>query len=184
MDKLFFSKPTLDVAKNLLGCKLINGKTSGMIVESEAYLYNDRASHSFKGKTERNKVMFDSPGRAYVYFIYGNHYCFNVVTNKHGIGEAVLLRALELLSGFNIMRKRRKKEELKELCSGPGKLCSALGIEKKHNGKMLNNGSLRIEKFNKIANKNIIKSRRIGISNGSELYHRFYIKGNIFISRK
>lgn len=188
LTKSFFSKSTLEVAKNLLGCILISknkeGITIGKIVETESYLQNDPSSHSYNGKTLRNSPMFNSPGHAYVYFTYGMYFCFNVSTNKKGIGEAVLIRALEPLEGIDLMKKRRKKEDLKELCNGPAKLVQALGITKEQNNLFLldKNSSLVLcngkkEKFE------IIQTKRIGISKGIELPHRFYVKGSGFVSK-
>jgi|SRR3989338_5308626 len=180
LKKEFFAGETLDVARNLLGCYLINGNCAGKIVETEAYLENDSASHSFKGKTKRNGAMFGEPGTAYVYFTYGMHHCFNVVTNKKGIGEAVLIRALEPVKGINKMKLNRKKEDIKFLCSGPAKLVAALGINKKHNGASLINGKIKITEGEKP--KEIVSTGRIGIKNNAHLHYRFYIKGNPFIS--
>src|SRR3989338_1070928 len=128
LDKSFFKKSTLNAAQNLLGCYLIHNNCTGKIVETEAYLHNDKASHSFKGKTNRNEAMFSEAGKAYVYFTYGMHHCFNVVTNKKGVGEAVLIRALELIKGIEIMKKRRKTNNVRDLCNGPAKLVIAFGI--------------------------------------------------------
>ena len=109
INRLFFEKPTVKVAEDLLGCYLINGNCAGKIVETEAYLEDDPGSHSFKGKTNRNEKMFGEAGKAYIYFTYGMYYCFNVVTNKEGKGEAVLIRALEPVSEIELMKKRRRK---------------------------------------------------------------------------
>jgi len=156
------------------------GKSIGRIVETEAYLEDDPASHSFRGKTKRNEVMFGSPGRAYIYFTYGMHHCFNVVTNIEGVGEAVLIRALEPISGIELMKKRRGIEDVKNLCNGPAKLFVAMGISKEMNGLNLESGKLRIEQSND--RFDIISSNRIGISQGSDLKYRFFIKGNEFVS--
>lgn len=182
LPKNFFSKSTLEVARNLLGCYLISGSCVGKIVETEAYLWNDPASHSFRGKTQRNSAMFGKAGTVYVYFIYGNHYCFNIVTNKEGVGEAVLIRALEPVNGIELMKKRRGIEEVNKLCNGPGKLVQALGISKEDNGKSLLRGKLRLKKGVKV--RMIKECERIGIVNGKELPYRFYIEGNKFVSRK
>jgi DNA-3-methyladenine glycosylase len=183
MNKDFFMN-TEDVAKKLLGMKLVHetpeGKIAGKIVEVEAYLFDDPASHSYRGKTQRNEAMFEEGGVAYVYKIYGVHHCFNVVTNKKEIGEAVLIRALEPLEGIELMKKNRNKDF--DLCNGPAKLVVALGITKEHNKMNLSSGSLRLEEFE--APKKIIAKKRIGISEGKNLKLRFYIQGNKFVSRK
>lgn len=176
----FFKKSTLEVARNLLGCYLISGECAGKIVESEAYLANDPASHSFRGRTARNAAMFGPAGTAYVYFIYGNHYCFNVVTGGEDVGEAVLIRALEPIKGIEIMKKRRGREDIMQLCNGPGKLVQAMGIAMKDNGKSLLNGPLRIE-LGAVPHR-IVACERVGISVGKELPHRFFIDGNKFVS--
>lgn len=185
--KRFFNKSTLEVAKALLGCYLISksneGEAIGKIVETEAYLKNDPASHSFTGKTERNKAMFGPPGRAYVYFTYGMYHCFNVVTETEGVGEAVLIRALEPIKGLEIMKKRRKTGKVTNLCSGPAKLVQALGINKEHNHIDLTNSNLRLCLGEKINPKEVFQTTRIGISKGADLPYRFMIKNNPFVSR-
>ena len=157
----------------------LDGIISGKIVEVEAYLFNDPASHSYKGKTKRNKAMFEEGGIAYVYKIYGVHHCFNVVTNKKGIGEAVLIRALEPLEGIELMKINRKKDS--DLCNGPAKLVEALGIKKEQEKKDLISSELRIEEFE--IPKNIVAKERIGISKGKSLKLRFYINKNKYISK-
>jgi len=177
---------TLDVAQKLLGSHLIvnlGGETLvGRIVETEAYLEDDPAAHSFKGLTPRTKPMFGPPGFSYVYLIYGMYYCFNVVTNVEGIGEAVLIRALEPLTGIETMKRRRKQNSITALCSGPGKLCSALGINKQHNGIDLQSGIIQIEPKVLSKNEKIVVSRRIGITVGAELEYGFSLKDNGFVS--
>ncbi|MEM4271737.1 MAG: DNA-3-methyladenine glycosylase [Candidatus Pacearchaeota archaeon] len=184
----FFKRSTIEIAKALLGCYLVNETSEGMvigkIVETEAYLSNDPASHSSRGMTRRNETMFGAPGKAYVYFTYGMYHCFNVVTAPEGIGEAVLIRALEPIEGVDIMKKRRKKERIKELCSGPAKLAIAMGIDKKHNGISLIDGKLKILEGKKANEKEIIKTTRIGISEGKNLPYRFYLKNSDFVSKK
>ena len=180
-----FSRDTLTVAKGLLGMVLTHDGVSGKIVETEAYLHDDPASHSFNGMTKRNAQMFGSQGTAYVYFTYGMHFCFNVVTNKDGVGEAVLIRALEPMSGIKAMKKRRKKENIHELCNGPAKLVQAMGITKQHNGADLLSPSspLQIICPKTKESFSIVKTKRIGITKGNHLFHRFYVKGNTFVSR-
>src|SRR5260370_33103893 len=108
--------------------------TLGRIVETEAYLWNDPAAHAFVGKTKRNAVLFGPVGHAYVYFIYGMHYCVNVVTGREGAGEAVLIRALEPQRGIALMQQRRRTEKVTLLCNGPARLTEALGITVALNG--------------------------------------------------
>ncbi len=185
--KTFFEDSTINVAKKLLGSYLVHespdGRTVGKIVETEAYLWDDPASHSFVGATKRNAAMFGPAGTAYVYFTYGMYYCFNVVTNKEGIGEAVLIRALEPISGVELMKKRRGVEDVRKLCAGPGRLVIAMGIGKEKNGLSLFDGELRIELPEKLSHIEVIEGERIGISKGVEMPHRFYLKGSMFVSR-
>ncbi|MBI2632082.1 DNA-3-methyladenine glycosylase [Candidatus Pacearchaeota archaeon] len=184
----FWKKSTLKVAKSLLGCTLVHrtkkGIISGKIVETEAYLHDDPASHSFNGKTPRNDAMFNYPGIAYIYFTYGMHYCFNIVTNRKGIGEAVLIRALEPIKGIDLMKKNRKIDSLHNLCNGPAKLVQALGITKKYNNHDLTKKPLYILTKKSKQKYDLVKTTRIGISQGSALLYRFYIKDNSFVSKK
>ena len=134
-----FYEPAADVvAKNLLGHWLIRqtpaGLCGGAIVEAEAYLKDDPACHAFNGETARNRVMWGPPGHAYVYFIYGNHWCVNAVCQPTGTAEAVLIRAVEPLCGLNLMRKSRPVARAHDLTNGPGKLCEAMAITGEFNG--------------------------------------------------
>ncbi len=184
LKKSFFNKPTITVAKNLLGKFLVHKSLVGKIVETEAYLKDDPASHAFKGKTERNKSVFGRPGISYVYFTYGMHYCFNVVTNK-GFGEAILIRALEPIEGIEIMKKNRKTSDVKNLCSGPAKLTIALGITRKEDSIDLidKKSSLKLMQGKKESFK-IVATKRIGISQAKEKQYRFYIKDSEWVSKK
>lgn len=185
-EQFYASLPTLHLAQELLGCELVhkvnNQITSGIIVETEAYLKDDPGCHAFNKKTNRNAPMFESPGHAYVYLIYGMYHCFNVVSGPKGTGEAVLIRALEPTSGLNEMSSRRKTRNKMKLCSGPGKLCIALGINKDQNLLSLTGPSLFI---NHIPDRNfeLVQTTRIGLSKGTELPYRFYIKNNPYISK-
>jgi len=184
----FYERDTEIVAKELLGKVLVHrlpeGDVTGRIVETEAYFGNgDPASHASRGKTPRNSIMFGPPGHAYVYFNYGMHYLFNVVTEKEGVPGAVLIRALEPLDGIDFMFKKRKVKELKLLTNGPAKLTQALGIDISHNGLDLVNGEIFICDDKKAA-FNIISASRIGISVGKDDLLRFYIADNQFVSKK
>lgn len=187
LKRSFYARDTVTVAKNLLGkvlvCQSREGFTSGRIVETEAYLQGDPACHAARGMTPRNRVMFGSPGYAYVYFIYGMYYCFNAVSAPEGVGEAVLIRALEPLRGIDLMQARRGRGRLQELCSGPARLVQAMGITRHHNGADLTGGDLFICEGEDRTNK-IISTTRIGIKEGADLPLRFYLEGNPFVSRK
>jgi DNA-3-methyladenine glycosylase len=172
-------------APALLGYKLIvstpDGETSGYIVETEAYHTNDPASHSFIGITKRNRSLFEAPGTVYVYFTYGMHYCVNIVTGPKDQGQAVLIRAIEPISGFDLMAKRRVISKLSSLTNGPAKLTQAMAINKSFDGSSILNGPLRIETGFKP--KVITAAPRIGISKAKDYEWRFYIEGNRFVSR-
>lgn len=187
LDREFYDRPTLRVAKELLGKYLVvekNGKLlSGKIVETEAYIgYKDPASHAYRGMTPRNRVMFGDPGYAYVYFTYGMHYCLNLVTEKKGYPAAVLIRALEPVQGIKIMQERRRRKELADLTSGPAKLCQALGVDRKLNGLDLCSDEIYVEDRGEVIKK-ILSSSRIGIKEGKKKNWRFYEENSEFISR-
>lgn len=174
LPRSFFDRPTLQVAQELLGKVLVIGKTSGRINEVEAYIgEGDPACHAARGKTERNKVMYGKPGHLYVYFTYGMYHCANIVTEREDFPAAVLLRSIEPLTGIETMEKRRGKKE--RLADGPGKLCIALGLEKKtHNGVDLCAGDESAVCDDGFQPKKIRKGRRIGISAGKNKWWRFY----------
>lgn len=181
----FYARPTLEVARDLLGQILVHrspqGTSAGIIVETEAYTQNDPACHACRGKTKRNATMFARPGYGYVYLIYGMHYCFNVVTAQEGIGEAVLIRALQPLAGIKLMEARRGTDKPKLLCSGPARLSQALGITLADDGvDLLDDGIFILEGRRP---KEIITTTRIGISQGVDLPYRFHTAGE-YISRK
>lgn len=173
----FYNRATLQVAKDLLGCKLcrkIDGEVlSGIIVETEAYTQDDPACHAYRGKTPRSITLFKKPGIAYVYFVYGMHYCFNVVTENEGTAGAVLIRALEPLAP--VLNT-----------NGPAKLCKSLSISKDLNEVDLVSGNsiLWIERGNEISHLNIETTTRIGIKQAADYPWRFYIKDNKFVSKK
>jgi len=182
LGKRFFSRPTVDLAKALLGKYLCLGDLKGVIVETEAYLYRgDPGCHASRGITARNAPMFGPAGRVYVYLIYGMYHCLNVVSGKEGEGEAVLIRALEPVQGIRAMQRRRKTKNIENLCNGPGKLTQAFGITKKHNNLSLLEGDFRICGGRKKVE--IASSTRIGLSEGKELELRFFVKGNRFVSK-
>ena len=190
----FFTRETSQVATALLGQNLVrnmgkNQVLKGKIVETEAYLgLKDSSCHSFGGKiTGRTEVMYRRGGCSYVYFTYGMYHCFNVITAKAGQPEAVLIRALEPLTGIEIMKKNRNKTELKDLTSGPGKLCQALQITRDLNGLPLNidKAQLYLEKADNVHQNKVAVSHRIGLSSLKDSCYwplRFYIKDNLFVS--
>jgi DNA-3-methyladenine glycosylase len=168
LKKDFYHRDTIEVAKELLGKKLVRRRKgrilSGMIVETEAYLSrSDSASHAFKGQTPRNTVMFGPAGRAYVYFVYGLHFMFNVVTEEKGSPGAILIRAVEPLNGLHQMEARRKKSG-RDLTNGPAKLCQAMVIDKSLNGWDLTCGkTLWLEDYKAVPDTCVIRGPRIGI---------------------
>ncbi|MBI4131806.1 MAG: DNA-3-methyladenine glycosylase [Nitrosarchaeum sp.] len=181
LPRTFYSRDTITVAKSLLGKKIVRmiGKheISGIIIETEAYRHkDDPASHAFRKITERNKVMFEEVGKAYVYFTYGMHYCFNVVArNSKFEAGAVLIRAIEPEKGIELMEKNRGIKDRKKLTDGPAKLTQALGITKEHYGIDLTTDSkLFIIEGVKIPGK-IIASPRIGIKNATDRLWNFKI---------
>ena len=191
----FYLRPTLQVARNLLGRHIVRKVGTkllvGRIVEVEAYCKRDPASHAFRGRTRRNDVMFWEGGHLYVYFTYGMHYCANVVTGNEGIGEAVLIRAVEPLAGIEVMKKNRYGsnkslilKSLINLSNGPAKFCQAFGIVRKENGTDLLDNKISIVNGESIPSKLIKRSSRIGIQHGVEKKWRFYIEGNPWVSRK
>lgn len=173
----FYLQDTVHIARICLGKLLVHetdeGIISGRIVETEAYLCDDPACHASRGMTKRNAMMFGEPGHAYVYFTYGFHYCMNLVTRAEGIGEAVLLRALEPLEGIDLMKRNRGKDDPHDLCSGPGKLTKALGIDIKLNGEDLLGDKLYVIDDNTDIGE-IISRPRIGIKVAIHEPWRFY----------
>ncbi len=187
MDGLFLAGAE-QVAPQLLGAILSCGdgptRCAGRIVETEAYLpRGDPASHAFRGATARNASMFLAGGHAYVYRIYGMHLCFNVVTGEEGVGEAVLIRALEPLEGLEQMAQRRGTRSTRALCSGPGKLTQSLGIEHEDDGVLLSAGHIRIAPGALRPGERIAQGPRIGVSKAAELELRFWLEDNAFVSR-
>ena len=185
-DLSFLNGPASAVASKLLGCILerrINDQIIRVkIVETEAYDQTDVASHSYRGETERTRVMFGLYGHLYVYFTYGMHYCANIVTGRQGHGAGVLIRAVEPIEGIEIVEERRGKHGF-EVTNGPAKLCQALGIDKRLNGHDLRVGELRLNPQRPIDQRQIVQTTRVGISKGKEVPWRFYINGNPYVSK-
>lgn len=196
LKRAFYERDTLAVARELLGMRLVHhskeGTTVGLIVEAEAYIGpHDAASHAYRGRTVRNAVMFGPGGYAYVYFIYGMHYCFNIVTQKAGFPAAVLVRALEPVEGIDLMARRRKipagGKTPANLTNGPAKLCEAMAINKSLNGADLCGGELFITTPEKPSSFHILTTPRINIDYAGDAVQypwRFVIEGNRFVSRK
>ncbi len=190
LERKFYLQDTVTVAKELLG-KIIVRKTgqkilTAKIVETEAYIGDhDPASHAYRKFTERNKIMYETGGMSYVYFIYGNYYCFNVVTERKGLGNAVLIRGVEPLTGIDAMRKFRGKiKNDYELTNGPAKLCLALNIDKSLYGiDLTKRGKIFISKPAHNERFEIMVSKRIGLNVGVDFPYRFFIKGNPYVTK-
>lgn len=198
---------TLTLSQLLLGCELVHdspeGRTAGVIVETEGYVTGDPACHAYRRETKRNGAMFGPAGTLYVYQIYNHYNCINVVTKPVGIGEAVLIRALEPTEGVELMSLRRNEafktgferyrqntidpstpKGFQNLCNGPGKLVISLGISRQHdNGASLVDGSIYIRP-RLLTDFDMVTTTRIGITQGIDLPYRYYIKGNRFVSKK
>lgn len=177
---------TIDLARALLGSVLVrdcpDGRTAGRIVETEAYVLDDPASHAYRGESKRNVSMFLPPFHAYVYKIYGTSFCVNVTSETKDQGAAVLVRALEPLEGLRLMEERRKVTRVLDLCRGPGRLCQAMAIDLELDGvSLLDNARLWLAAAPATAVRTG-NSRRIGITKAAERMLRFYERGNPFVS--
>jgi DNA-3-methyladenine glycosylase len=183
--RAFYDRPVLDVARDLIGCVVTHEDCSGVIVETEAYHDSEPASHAFVGLTPRTQTLFGPPGRAYVYRSYGIHALLNAVCEPEGVGAAVLIRALEPLDGVDHMRARRGVDAVSALCSGPGKLTQALGIELTENGTDLIDGPVGISAPSPSWREvSVTVDERIGISKAADLPWRFSVTGSPFVSRR
>lgn len=176
-----FNAPSHEVARRLIGVLVLVDGVGGRIVETEAYDRDDPASHTFAGPTERNLAMFGPPAHAYVYRSYGIHWCLNFVCREPGHGAGVLIRAIEPLEGLDVMRARRDADDVRMLCSGPGKLCQALGVTHAHNGVALSAPPFSLAPPS--APLEVIAGPRIGISKAMDVPWRFGHAGSRFVSR-
>ena len=177
LKRSFYERPTIEVARTLLGKVLVHGETAGIIVETGAYLGgDDLASHSARGVTNRTRVIYGPPGHAYVYLIYGIYECLNIVAESAGQPGCVLVRALEPVAGIEIMRQRRPAvRKLEDLASGPGKLTLALGITRADNGADVTRGSLVVREPTGQRAFEIAVTPRIGIAKCADLPLRFVL---------
>jgi DNA-3-methyladenine glycosylase len=181
LTKSFFSRSVHEVAPDLIGATLLFRGVGGPIVEVEAYHHTDPAAHSFSGKTERNAVMFGPPGYAYVYRSYGIHWCVNFVCEAEGSASAVLIRALAPTDGRATMRRRRGVREERLLCSGPGRVCQALGVTQAHNGLPLDAQPFELRAA--AERVEIASGPRIGITKAVDHPWRFGLAGSPHLSR-
>jgi DNA-3-methyladenine glycosylase len=184
----FYDRDTEQVARDLLGAVLRHvtdrGVASGRIVETEAYLgEHDLACHAAAGLTQRTRWLYGAPGTAYVYFIYGVHWCFNAVTRAVGSPSAVLVRALEPLDGVELMRERRGLSRERDLTNGPGKLCEALGITGALNGAPLRGSAIEILRGDEIPDSRVQVTPRIGITKSAEWPLRWCVEGSPYVSK-
>jgi DNA-3-methyladenine glycosylase len=183
MARIDFHASSIEVARALIGASVFVEGVGGRIVETEAYDESDPASHTFGGMTPRNAVMFGAPGRAYVYRSYGLHWCLNFVCMPSGHGAGVLIRALEPTQGVELMRERRGQGDLRMLCSGPGRLCQALGVTHALNALRLDRKPFRLVPRAGDDLRPVASGRRIGISKARELPWRFALAGSPFLSK-
>jgi DNA-3-methyladenine glycosylase len=177
----FFARDVHAVARDLIGATLLFKGVGGRIVEVDAYHHTDPAAHSYNGQTPRNAVMFGPPGFAYVYRSYGIHWCVNFVCEAEGSASAVLIRAIEPTDGVAAMRRRRGLEDERLLCSGPGRICAALGITGAHNGLALDTPPFALSpRQDEVP---VIVGPRIGITKAADLPWRYGLKGSRFLSK-
>jgi DNA-3-methyladenine glycosylase len=177
----FFARSVHEVAPDLIGATFLVNGVGGIIVELEAYHHTEPAAHSFNGPTPRNRVMFGPPGFVYVYRSYGIHWCINFVCEKAGSASAVLIRALQPTHGIATMRRRRKLQDERSLCSGPGKLTEALAITHAQNGLPLDMPPIAL--YARVGKPEVVTGVRIGITKAVELPWRYGLKGSIFLSK-
>lgn len=204
--RAYYRRDAAVVARSLLGaileCDADDGRASGRIVETEAYLGPpDAASHAVAGLTPRTRDLFGPPGSAYVYFVYGVHWCVNAVTDPPGGGMAVLIRAIEPLDGVQLMRRRRAASagrgrkvardadvrdadrRDRELTNGPGKLCAALGIDGRMSGRTLQRPPITIRQGREVPDSDVLVSPRIGLTQAAHYLRRYFVRDNLFVSR-
>ena len=177
----FFGRSVLEVAPDLIGATLLVSGVGGRIVELEAYHHSEPAAHSFRGPTARNAVMFGPPGYAYVYRSYGIHWCLNFVCEPKGSASAVLIRALEPLTGLATMRRRRGMDAERLLCAGPGRVCEALAVTAAQNGLALS--KLPFEIFARTQALEVVTGPRIGLTKAIDKPWRYGLKGSRFLSK-
>jgi DNA-3-methyladenine glycosylase len=177
----FFARDVHAVARDLIGATLLFKGAGGRIVEVEAYHHTDPAAHSYNGKTPRNAVMFGPPGYVYVYRSYGIHWCVNFVCEEDGSASAVLIRAVEPAEGIAAMRRRRGLKDERLLCSGPGRVCEALGITGAHNGLPLDRAPFELRPRD--GDVAVATGPRIGITKATDLPWRYGLKGSRFLSK-
>ena len=177
----FFGRSVHEIAPELIGVTLLVDGVGGRIVEVEAYDQQDPASHAYRGRTARNAVMFGPPGHAYVYRSYGIHWCLNLVCGEEGVPEAALVRALEPTDRLDLQRARRGLDDVKALCSGPGKLCQALGVTREHDGLPLDEPPFEL--LARFGTPEIATGPRIGITQAADLAWRYGLAGSPYLSR-
>jgi DNA-3-methyladenine glycosylase len=181
LHRRFFARSVLEVAPDLIGATLLLEGVGGIIVELEAYHHTEPAAHAFRGRTERNAIMFGPPGYAYVYRSYGIHWCLNFVCEAEGSASAVLIRALEPTHGLAAMRRRRGHDDARRLCAGPGRLCQALGVTIAHNGLALDQPPFQL--LARTVHAVIAVGPRIGITKAADLPWRYGLAGSRFHSK-
>jgi DNA-3-methyladenine glycosylase len=181
LGRTFFARSVHEVAPELVGVTLLVDGVGGPIVEVEAYDQEDPAAHGFGGRTERNASMFGPAGHAYVYRVYGIHWCLNFVCSSPGSAEAVLIRALEPTHGLEVMRERRGLDDLRLLCAGPGRLCQALGVTREHDGLALDEPPFEL--LARQTEPEVAVGPRIGITKAAEQPWRYGLAGSKFLSR-